>query len=146
MHTNAPPRLGHAAISVRDPNRVAAFYRALLDLQIVRDGGNALTGRTVLLSGDPAREDHELVLLTNPRAKHIAFRVNTLEELRTLYRRAKQQEQSIPYALDSSVALSFFLRDPENNAVEVYLRRSEPGRDQAPLTDPEEIDRLILGS
>ena len=49
-----PLGLGHAAISVRDPNRVAAFYRALLDLQIVRDGGNALTGRTVLLSGDPA--------------------------------------------------------------------------------------------
>jgi len=146
MHTNAPPRLGHTAISVRDPNRVAAFYRDLLNLQIVRHGGNALTGQAVLLSGDPAREDHELVLLTNPHAEHIAFRVNTLDALRTLFRSAKQQEQSIPYALDSSVALSFFLRDPENNPVEIYLRRSEPNRDKPPLTDPEEIDRLILGS
>lgn len=73
--------------------RLASFYRDLLDLQIVRDAGNPLTGDAVLLSGDPLREDHELVLLSNP-------------------------------------AVGFFLRDPEGNAVGIYLARSEPRHDR----------------
>ena len=51
MSTAKCPRLGHVAISAREPHRVAAFYRDLLDLQIVRDGGNPLTGDAVLLRG-----------------------------------------------------------------------------------------------
>jgi len=109
-------------------------YRDLLDLQIVRRTSNPLIGDAVLLSGDPADEDHELVLLTNRSAEHIAFRVHTLEQLR------------VPYALDSGIALSFFVRDPEDNAVEVYLARSQPRHDQPPLTDPDEIDELMLAA
>jgi catechol-2,3-dioxygenase len=144
MSTDQSLRLGHVAISVRSPDRVAEFYRDLLGLQITRHGGNPLTGGAVLLSGDPAREDHELVLFTNRGAEHVAFRVATAERLRILYNRAEQHGLAIPYALDSSVALGFFLRDPEGNAVEIYLARRRPGRDRPPLTDPDEIDRLIL--
>jgi catechol 2,3-dioxygenase-like lactoylglutathione lyase family enzyme len=75
MDTTGPPCLGHIAIAVGEPRRVAAFYRDLLDLQIVRDGGNQLTGDAVLLSGDPGREDHELMLLTNAGAEHIPVAV-----------------------------------------------------------------------
>jgi len=144
MHATTPPRLGHVAIAVREPRRVAAFYRDLLDLEIVRDGGNPLTGDAVLLSGDPSREDHELVLFTNPAAEHIAFRVETARQLRALYVRAKQRGLAVPYALDSAVALGFFVRDAEGNAVEIYLARSRPGHDRPLLSDPEEIDRLML--
>lgn len=146
MNTTSSPRLGHVAIAVREPRRVAAFYRDLLDLQIVRDAGNQLTGDAILLSGDPVQEDHELVLFTNPAAEHIAFRVETAHELRTLYTRAKQRGVDVPYALDSSVAVGFFVRDPQEHAVEIYLPRSRPGRDRPPLSDPEEIDRLILSN
>ena len=145
MNTTGSPRLGHVAIAVNEPRRAAAFYRDLLDLQIVRDGGNQLTGDAVLLSGDPHREDHELVLFKNPAAEHIAFRVETAHQLKALYTRARQRGLDIPYALDSSVAVGFFVRDPEKNAVEIYLARSRPARDRSPLNDPEEIDRLILG-
>jgi catechol 2,3-dioxygenase len=139
-----PPHLGHVAISTDAPHRVAAFYRDLLGLQIIQEAGNPLTGAAVLLSGDSGREDHGLAVFTNPAAEHIAFRVDTREQLRKLYAHAKQQGLEIPYAIDSSVAVGFFLRDPARNAVEVYVARSEPGRDQPPLTDPEEIDHLIL--
>ena len=145
MHTTTPPHLAHVAIAVREPQRLAAFYHDLLDLQIVRDAANPLTGDAVLLSGDPLREDHELVLLSNPAAEHIAFRVDTAPQLRALYVRARQRDLDIPYALDSSVAVGFFLRDPEGNAVEIYLARSKPGHDRPLLSDPQEIDRLILG-
>ena len=144
MRTSEPPRLGHTAISARDPLRVAEFYRDLLDLEVVRNTSTPVTGDAVLLSGNPREEDHELVFLTNPDAQHVAFRVSTLEDLRTLYRRARQRGLPVPYALDSGIALGFFVLDPEGNGVEIYLALSRPRSDKPPLTDRDEIDRLIL--
>jgi catechol-2,3-dioxygenase len=140
-----PPRLGQVAMAATDPQRVGAFYRDLLDLQIVRETRNGQIGAAVLLSGDPAAEDHELVLLTNPAARHIAFKVDSLEHLRTVYRRANQQGLSIPLALDSGVAVGFFVRDPGGNVLEIYLRADHSHREKPPLSDPDEIDQLIRG-
>ena len=143
--TTTPPRLGHLAVAASDPQRLATFYQDLLDLQIVRQTTNPQAGDAVLLSGDPQIEDHELVLLTNPAAQHLAFRVDSLEQLRTLYLRVKKRGIEIPFALDSGVARGFFILDPEGNAVEIYLRSDEPHRNKPPLSDPVQIDRLILG-
>ena len=133
------------ALVASDPQRLAAFYQDLLDLQIVRQTSNPQVGAAVLLSGDPGIEDHELVFLTNPAAQHVAFRVDSLERLRALYRRAKRQGLEIPFALDSGVALGFFVRDPEGNALEIHLGANHSHRDEPPLGDPDEIDRLIVG-
>ena len=146
IHSSTPARLGHTAITVSDPARVAEFYRELLDLEIVRRTRSPLAGDAVLLSGEPSEEDHELVLTTNASARHIAFRVRTPEQLTALYRRAKERGLQVPYALDLGVAVGFFVRDPEGNAVEIYMARHEPRNDKPPLTDPDEIDSLILGS
>ena len=86
------------------------------------------------------------MFVTNPGANHIAFRVDTLEQLRVFYTRAKRQGLPIPYALDSGVAIGFFVRDPEGNAVEIYLARPQPRGDRPPVSDPGLIDELILGS
>ena len=137
-------RLGHVAISASDPERVADFYRGLLDLQVVRQTSNPLVGDAALLSGDPGREDHELVFVSNGNAQHIAFRVDTLEELRALYTRAKRSGLQIPYAIDSGIAVGFFVRDPEGNAIEIYLARSDRRTERPPLSEPELIDELIL--
>ena len=145
MKLSPAPRLGHLAINADDPERAAEFYRELLDLQIVREASNPLIGDAVMLSGDPVREDHELVLVTNRSAEHIAFRVETLEHLRTVYARAKRRGLQIPYALHSGVAVGFFVRDPEGNAVEIYLARSDQRTERPPLSDPDLIDELILG-
>jgi catechol-2,3-dioxygenase len=145
MHASSPARLGHVAIAADDPERVADFYRDLLDVQIVRETCNPLTGDAVLLSGDPAREDHELVLVSNSAAQHIAFRVDTRAQLRALYARAKSRGLPIPYALDSGVAIGFFVRDPAGNAAEIYFGCGERRNDRPPLTDPDLIDELILG-
>lgn len=145
MQDASPARLGHIAISADDPECVADFYCLLLDLQVVRQTSNPLVGDAVLLSGDSAREDHELVLVTNRSAAHIAFRVESLEQLRKVYTRAKEHGLKIPYALDSGVAVGFFVRDPEGNAVEIYLARGGRRADRPPLSNPDLIDELILG-
>ena len=139
------PRLGHVALNASVPQLLADFYRDLLDLQVVRHTSNSLAGDAVLLSGDPAREDHELVLLTSPAAQHTAFRVDSMEQLRARYRRAKRLGLQIPYALDAGTAVSFFVRDPEGNAVEIYLATTRSHRCTPPLSDPDQIARLILG-
>ena len=139
-----PPRLGHVAITAGDPESAAEFYQELLDLRIVRQTSNPLAGDAVLLSGDPLREEHELAFVTNPGAGHIAFRVDNLEQLRATYARAKRKGLPIPYALDSGVAIGFFVRDPDGNAVEIYLARPQPRNERPPLTDPDLIDKLIL--
>ena len=144
MDRSHPPRLGHIAITARDPERAAGFYRELLDLRVVRRTSNPVAGDAVLLSGDSVREDHELVFVSNPGAGHIAFRVDNLEQLRATYARAKRKGLPIPYALDSGVAIGFFVRDPDGNAVEIYLARPQPRNERPPLSDPDLIDELIF--
>ena len=127
----------------RDPHGLAEFYRDLLDLRIVREVGNRLAGDSVLLSGHPEKEDHELVFITKPESTHTAFRVDSVETLSALYHRARGRGIAVPYALDNGIARSFFVRDPEGNAIEVYLATREPLRGTPPLADPEAIDRLM---
>ena len=84
------------------------------------------------------------MFVSNPGAGHIAFRVDNLEQLRATYARAKRKGLPIPYALDSGVAIGFFVRDPDGNAVEIYLARPQPRNERPPLSDPDLIDELIL--
>jgi catechol 2,3-dioxygenase-like lactoylglutathione lyase family enzyme len=92
MHLFPPPGPGHLAITARYPERVAEFYQELLDLPIVRQTSNPLIGDATLPSEDPSREDHQLAFLTNAKAQHIAFRVDSLDQLRTLYTGAKTRD------------------------------------------------------
>ena len=143
MTTVTPPTVGHIAKFARDPHGLAKFYRDLLDLRIVREVSNRLAGDSVLLSGHPDTEDHELVFITKPESTHTAFRVDSAENLRALYDRACRRGIAVPYALDNGIARSFFVRDPEGNAIEVYLATREPLRETPPLADPGAIDRLM---
>ena len=99
-----PPTLGHIAKAARDPHGLAEFYRDLLDLRIVREVSNELAGDSVLLSGHPEKEDHELVFITRPESTHTAFRVDNAETLGALYDRARGRGIAVPYALDNGIA------------------------------------------
>jgi catechol-2,3-dioxygenase len=143
MTTVTPPTVGHIAKFARDPHGLAKFYRDLLDLRIVREDSNELVGDSVLLSGRPDKEDHEVVFISTAESAHTAFRVDTAETLRALYDRARGRGLAVPYALDNGIARSFFVRDPEGNAIEVYLATREPLRETPPLADPAAIDRLM---
>jgi catechol 2,3-dioxygenase len=114
-------RLGHVALAVANPERLEAFYRDLVGLEVVRRQVNEYIGGAVLFSGRPTEEDHELVLLSNPQAAHVAFRVSTRAELAAFYRRALVAEVPMPLApQDFGAAWSVFVTDPEGNACEVY--------------------------
>ncbi len=114
-------RLGHVALAAQDPARLQSFYRDLVGLDVVRRTGNELAGSAVLFSGQADEEDHELVLLTNPNAAHVAFRVPDRDSLAAFHQRALAAGVPMPVApQDSGSALSVFVSDPEGHHVEVY--------------------------
>ena len=110
-----PAILGHAALAARDPERLAGFYAELLGWRVVRRTANELGGALVELGGRP-EEEHELVLAGRAEARHLAFRVDSLDEL--LARHAGCSDVLLAHC--TGVAVSFFLLDPEGNAVELY--------------------------
>ena len=129
-------RLGHVALAVASPARVEGFYRDLVGLSVVRRGGNEHTGDAVLFSGRPTEEDHELVLLSNPQAAHVAFRVPTWAALAGFYRRALAAAVPMPLGpQDFGQAWSVFVTDPEGNSCEVYWATGRPPAAPRPL-DP----------
>jgi catechol 2,3-dioxygenase-like lactoylglutathione lyase family enzyme len=139
----AVPRLGHVALAASDPQRLGAFYHDMLDLEIVRDTNHPLAGHEIQLSGHPSGGDHELVFFTNPQAPHIAFGVDSPQHLTVYYVRARERGVEIPYGHDTGRAISFFIRDPENNLVEIYWATGRPRRENPPISDQAEIDKLI---
>ncbi len=123
-------RLGHVAVATARPDRLEGFYSDLLGLHMVRRAANALAGPAVLFSGRPAEEDHELVLLSNPQAAHIAFRVTDRTELTSFYRRALAAGVPMPISpQDLGLAHSVFVTDPEGNHIEVYWATGRPPAD-----------------
>jgi len=52
--------LGHLGIYVRDLERMTAFYRDFLGMQVTKQS----PGRAVFLSSNPDEVDHEIALMT----------------------------------------------------------------------------------
>jgi len=139
-------RLGHIALAAKDPKALADFYERFLGLQRVGEAVTERTGAMVFLStrldGPP-----ELQLMSNPEGGHVAFKVDSLAELRQLYGEAPQRGAGVVMSLDHGPTFSFYVRDPEGNACEVYWetgRRSGGGNRPIDLTKSEaELLELI---
>ncbi len=132
-------RLGHVALAAKDPRMLAGFYERFLGLEVVAEVVTERTGAMVLLStelGGPA----ELQLMSNPEGGHVAFKVDSLAELRELYADAPQRGARVVMSFDHGSTFSFYVRDPEGNACEVYWetgRRSGGGNRPIDLAKPE---------
>lgn len=133
-------RLGHVGLPAKDPRALADFYSRFLGLHQVARVATEETGEMVLLSGRPEEEPQELALMSNQQARHVAFKVETLAELRALYAAAPQQQARILFSFDHGSTFSFYFLDPEGNGCEVYwATRQRPSVTNQPidLTRPE---------
>ena len=132
-------RLGHVALAAKDPRVLVGFYERFLGLQVVAEVVTERTGAMVLLStelGGPA----ELQLMSNPEGGHVAFKVDSLAELRELYADAPQRGARVVMSFDHGSTFSFYVRDPDGNVCEVYWetgRRSGGGNRPIDLAKPE---------
>jgi len=121
--------LGHIGIYVRDLDRMTAFYRDFLGMQVTKQS----PGRAVFLSSDPERVDHEIALMTGRAAdqdpqliQQISLRVNTLDDLRDFKRRILQADYKIDNIVTHLSAIGCYFFDPEGNRTEVFWLTGRP--------------------
>lgn len=133
-------KLGHCALTAKDPQALSAFYERFLGLNRVGEAVTAQTGVMVFLSTEPGGPP-QLQLMSNPEGRHVAFQVDSLADLRKLYAEAPHRGARVVMSLDHGPTLSFYVRDPDRNACEVYWetgRRSVGGNRPIDLTKSEE--------
>ena len=114
------PRLGHVAIQVDDPEAAATFYVDLFGFQIVGRSSTPITGNMILLTSDRAEEDHVLQLIEKAAAEHVAFRVETLADLKYWHQEVKRKNIPVVMAANHGTQVGFFIKDSVGRFVEIY--------------------------
>jgi catechol-2,3-dioxygenase len=74
----------------------------------------------IFLSSRPHEEAHELVFTSNPELAHVAFKVDTLADLRAFYQYIVEKGLPIKMAFNHGASLAFYFQDPEGNLIEIY--------------------------
>ena len=128
-----PKYLGHVNIYVRDAERSRKWYSELLGLHTY----HTRPGSAAFLAAD-LDQSHEVALMQlGPHApgpqkgqvglNHMAWRVETLDDLKEFYHRIKSLGVPIERVADHGVSLGIYFRDPDGNGIEVYyeLPRAE---------------------
>jgi catechol 2,3-dioxygenase len=132
-------KVGFPVLRVRDIDKMVAFYETKLGLQVKRrhqdDYGNAVYELGFVHIDYP--EDSLLQLHHDPNAKnasphsaglfHFAILVPNRESLASTYLALKNSGVYYDGFADHLVSESLYLRDPENNGIEIY--RDRPARD-----------------
>ncbi len=116
--------LGHIGIYVRDLERMTAFYRDFMGMQVTKQNWKA---GIIFLSGDHEAVDHEIALVRgrpdgeNPKLiQQISLRVETLDDLRDFRRRLVKDGYRIDHIVNHGSALGCYFFDPEGNRTEVF--------------------------
>ena len=103
------------------------------------------------MSSRPDEESHEIALFANPLFAHVAFKVSSLAELRSLHTRIVDRKIPIKMALNHGVSFAFYLENPDGHMIEVYWPTGvlhsclEPTSDPLDLTQSDEmlLQRLV---
>src|ERR1700724_3292815 len=93
----------HVGLRATNPAASAEFYRDVLGMEIV--GGSAPDhplGATAFLSSRPDEESHEIALFANPVLAHIAFKVASLAEFRSIHARVVEKNIQTKFSLNHS--------------------------------------------
>jgi len=118
-------KLGHVNLYVRDAEVSHEFYTRILGLHTY----HVSPGRAVFLSADRAMS-HEVALMTvgadaplqqkgQVGLNHLAWMVDSLDELKVLYQRLKDNAVKLDHISDHGLSLGIYFRDPDGNGLEV---------------------------
>ena len=141
----------HVGLHASNPAVSAQFYKDVLGMEII--GGSSPdhpVGATAFLSSRPDEESHEIALFANPAFAHVAFKVSSLAELRSVHARVVKRNIPIKFTADHGVSFAFYFDDPDGNMVEVYwptrdgsgahpAEPLQPHMEPLDLSQPEEV-------
>src|SRR5438093_13057608 len=121
-----PMYLQHVNLYVRDAERSKKWYEDLLGLHTYE----YRPGWAAFMSAD-TEQSHEVALMQlgsdaplqqkgQVGLNHLAWRLESLDDLKEVYRTIKAKEQPIERIVDHGISLGIYLRDPDCNGVEVF--------------------------
>ena len=121
-----PMYLQHVNVYVRNVERSKNWYENLLGLHVYE----YRPGWAAFLTADE-EQSHEVALMqvgenaplqSKPQVglNHMAWRVESLDDLKEFYRKLKAEKQPIERVVDHGISLGIYLRDPDGNGVEVF--------------------------
>ncbi len=133
-----PRQLGHVNIFVRNAERARDWYEDLLGLHT--QGFTA--GRAAFMTSDLGNS-HEIALTevgddapASQRGQvglnHMAWYMESLDDLKELYFRIKEKNVKIERVSDHGHAIGIYIRDPDGNGIEVSyeMPATEWGHDE----------------
>jgi len=123
--------VSHFEIRAHDQAAMEKFYTEVLGF-IVSDRGHLTAGpaagrELIFLSHSP-EEHHQIVLIPSDVTDqgggigHVAFRVDSLDEVRRVYEKVRALPYTKPEPVSHGNTWSVYFRDPENNRIEVFTQ------------------------
>jgi|TARA_B100000809_G_scaffold61513_1_gene58214 catechol 2,3-dioxygenase len=120
-----PRQLGHVNIFVRNAEKAKDWYEDLLGLHTY----GFTPGRAAFMSADLGNS-HDIALTEvgddadGPRKgqvglNHMAWYMESLDDLRDLYFRIKEKKITIERVSDHGHAIGIYIRDPDGNGIEI---------------------------
>ena len=120
-----PRNLGHVNIFVRNAERAREWYEDLLGLHTQ----GFFPGRAAFMSAD-VENSHEIALTEvgndadGPRRgqvglNHMAWYMDSLDDLKDLYHRVKEKGIEIERVSDHGHAIGIYISDPDGNGIEL---------------------------
>ena len=121
-----PKHLGHLVMRVRDMDRSLDFYTRVMGLTIMERSPSG----TVFMSAN-TEKSHELAIRAigmdagGPDSSlvgqaHMAWQMESFEDLQELYSRLKENDVRILRIGDHGISMGVYLLDPDDNEIEVY--------------------------
>ncbi|MBV9825223.1 MAG: VOC family protein [Alphaproteobacteria bacterium] len=123
--------VSHFEIRARDQAVMEKFYTEVLgfivsDRGLLTMGPNA--GRELIFLSHSPEEHHQIVLIPSEVTDqgggigHVAFRVDTLDEVRRVFDKVRLLPHAKPEPVSHGNTWSVYFRDPENNRIEVFTQ------------------------
>src|SRR4051795_10021471 len=142
--------VSHFEIRARDQAIMEKFYTEVLGF-IVSDRGvlNAgpMKGRELIFLSHSPEEHHQIVLIPSDVTDqgggigHVAFRVDSLDEVRRAYEKVRYLPHAKPEPVSHGNTWSVYFRDPEDNRIEVFTQtpwhRTQPCRFDVDYDQPD---------
>ena len=124
--------LGHVGIICDDFLKMRDFYTRVMGLTVTDESPER---SSCFLSADPENEHHELALGQSRGPDHpdgarpktqgvgqISFIVESMDALKELYGRIKQDGRRIDNVVTHGISCSVYFFDPEDNRIEIYYK------------------------